>query len=105
MSWNEPEDTLGVRAMALQVIGSGFRFPNKPDPGAALHLAERMQAPPGRVAYAGDSATDMETAAAAGMFPVGVAWGFRPESELLAAGCRFLARRPMDIVQLVDSEG
>ena len=33
----------------------------------------------------------MQTARAAGMFPVGVLWGFRPADELIAAGAKLLA--------------
>jgi len=42
----------------------------------------------------------METATAAGMFPVGVLWGFRSADELLANGARALAEHPRDLLPL-----
>ena len=56
---------------------------------------------PGDFLYLGDTNTDMQTAVAAGMFPVGVLWGFRPEAELREAGARFLAARPLDVLSLL----
>lgn len=35
-----------------------------------------------RMAYVGDTNTDMKTAVEAGFHAIGVTWGFRPESEL-----------------------
>ncbi|HSP81568.1 MAG TPA: HAD hydrolase-like protein, partial [Myxococcaceae bacterium] len=42
-------------------------------------------------AFIGDTAVDMGTARAAGMYGVGVTWGFRDAEELLAHGARALA--------------
>jgi len=75
--------------------------PRKPDPAGALEIAARWGLPPSQVAYAGDTGTDMKTAAAAGMFAVGVLWGFRGEEELVAGGARVLIRRPCELLDLV----
>jgi phosphoglycolate phosphatase len=85
----------------IKVMGFGSRFPKKPDPAGALAIADCMKENPNRILYMGDTATDMKTALAANMFPVGAGWGFRPESELLKNGCRYLARHPLDIVDLI----
>ena len=58
----------------------------KPDPAAALAIAEALSVPPQRWAFVGDTAIDMQTANAAGMFAVGVLWGFRDEAELKSGG-------------------
>ena len=58
----------------------------KPDPAAAVSMAARLGVAPATMCFVGDSRVDMETAVAAGLRPVGVAWGFRPRAELLAAG-------------------
>ncbi|RMG86927.1 MAG: HAD family hydrolase, partial [Candidatus Dadabacteria bacterium] len=50
----------------------------------------------------GDTATDMETARAAGMVPVGALWGFRDEAELRGAGAVHLLLRPEDLLALLD---
>jgi phosphoglycolate phosphatase len=44
----------------------------------------------------------MRTALAAGMFPVGALWGFRPMEELRDAGARRLIERPEDLPAILD---
>ncbi len=75
--------------------------PRKPDPSAALAISRIVGAPPASFLYLGDTNTDMQTANAAGMFPVGALWGFRPEAELREAGARFLAAAPQDLLRLL----
>jgi len=86
------------------VVGQTPEEPHKPDPGAALRIAAAVGAAPGRCLFLGDTSTDMETAVAAGMFPVGALWGFREADELLAFGARALIERPMDLIPLLDGE-
>jgi phosphoglycolate phosphatase len=81
-----------------QVVGESPKFPRKPDPASALHIAERLGRPPSEVAYLGDTRTDMETAAAAGMYPVGALWGFRDKDELLASGARSVIATPLEFL-------
>ncbi len=82
---------------AVQGVCEGV--PPKPDPAGALAVAERIAADPGAVVYVGDTNTDMETATAAGFFPLGATWGFRTPAELLAHGARELVDAPGDIVE------
>ena len=51
--------------------------------------------------YLGDSDTDMKTAVAAGMYPVGALWGFRDADELHANGARVLLKRPEDLLNII----
>ena len=74
--------------------------PHKPDPTAAVRIAEEMSLPPRRFLYVGDTNTDMQTAVAAGMFAVGVLWGFRDAAELNDNGARVLVHHPRDILDL-----
>jgi phosphoglycolate phosphatase len=80
------------------VTGSLPDIPKKPDPTAALAIAEKLGVPPKTCLYFGDTATDMKTAVTAGMFPVGVLWGFRGAAELLAAGAGILVRTPGNLL-------
>jgi len=84
-----------------QVIGHSSIHPRKPAPDSALAIAENLQIDADKVVFIGDSGVDMQTAVSAGMFPVGVLWGFRTESELMDNGCRFLARHPLDVLQVI----
>jgi len=56
---------------------------------------------PAEVLYAGDTATDMLTASGAGMYAVGVLWGFREKSELLSAGASAVVEKPEEIVRII----
>jgi phosphoglycolate phosphatase len=43
----------------------------------------------------------MKTAVAAGMFPVGAAWGFRSAEELRESGCKRLLNKPGALLDLL----
>lgn len=73
--------------------------PAKPDPAAALELAERIGVAPGEVAFVGDTKTDMETGVNAGMVPVGVLWGFRDRAELEGHGAQLTVTRPAELLE------
>jgi len=84
------------------VLGAGTLFSRKPDPAGAREIARRLGVAPGEVVYLGDTNTDMQTAVAAGMFPVGALWGFRTADELTASGAQALAERPLDLLLIID---
>jgi phosphoglycolate phosphatase len=89
----------------VSVLGSTENFPIKPDPTAALQITKQMKIPPSQFVYVGDSGTDMQTAAAAGMYAVGVLWGFRTKDELVRAGADAVLERPCELVTLFDEDG
>jgi len=80
------------------VLGSGAGFPRKPDPSGALLIARELNIRPAEFIYAGDTATDMLTAAAAGMHAVGVLWGFREEAELREGGAAEVIQSPSELL-------
>jgi phosphoglycolate phosphatase len=88
---------LGAWSFAA-VYGARDSHPRKPDPAAALQISAEMDLLPARVLYAGDTGTDMQTARNAGMFAVGVLWGFRPRAELEESGARVLVSRPAELL-------
>ncbi len=57
-----------------------------------------MKINPSAFCYVGDTAVDMKTACASGMFPIGVLWGFRQLEELQASGAVALVSEPLDIL-------
>lgn len=85
------------------VVGARAGVPHKPDPAAALEIAHRLSVKPSRFLYVGDTDTDMRTALAAGMCPVGAAWGFRSVDELTRNGARFIAETPKDVLRCLDT--
>lgn len=64
------------------VIGQKEGIPKKPAPDMALIAAREFGADPSECLYLGDTNTDMKTGIAAGMFTIGVLWGFRERAEL-----------------------
>jgi phosphoglycolate phosphatase len=82
---------------------SGVRpgAPCKPDPAAVWELLAELGESPGSVIFAGDSETDMQTAAAAGCLPLGVSWGYRDAETLLASGARRLINKPEELLELL----
>lgn len=82
------------------VLGNREGAPRKPDPSGALDIAGKLGFVPSEIAYLGDTATDMQTAVAAGMYPVGALWGFRTAQELEDSGAQQLVSRPQDVLEL-----
>jgi phosphoglycolate phosphatase len=86
------------------VMGHQIGTAHKPDPEGALLVARMLGEVPSKILYVGDSGIDMLTATRAGMYPLGVLWGFRPESELLEFGAKGLVRRPEEIIGILKQE-
>ncbi|UJS16454.1 MAG: HAD family hydrolase [Candidatus Jettenia sp.] len=84
------------------VLGQRNSFPLKPNPASAREIAKCLNVHPSEFIYLGDTAIDMKTAVAAGMFPVGALWGFRTEKELLENGAQMLIKKPQEILDLLD---
>jgi phosphoglycolate phosphatase len=80
------------------ILGLRADRPRKPDPAGALEIARSWGVAPSDILYLGDSGTDMQTAVSAGMFPLGVLWGYRDQPELLATGARALLKHPGDLL-------
>ena len=68
------------------VVGSGGRYPRKPDPAGTLSILEKWNVPKDRVLYVGDSAVDVKTAENAGLQGVFVSWGFVGKEKLIPLG-------------------
>jgi phosphoglycolate phosphatase len=106
LSNKDHENTLEVvnhffPSLFAQILGVKPGATTKPDPTGALSICQALGARPEAVFYVGDSGVDMATAKGAGCRPIGVAWGFRPEEELLAGGALAILRRPEDFPQIV----
>ena len=51
--------------------------------------------------YIGDTGVDMDTARAAGLFGIGVTWGFREKQELREHGACALVDTPEEILRFL----
>lgn len=84
-------------------LGAREGVPRKPDPTAALEIARLFKIAPADILYFGDTNTDMRTGRSAGMFTIGVGWGFRPVSELVEAGAQCVIDRPGQALDIIES--
>lgn len=82
------------------VLGSG-RFQPKPDPTGSFYIADSFSVSPDEFIFVGDSNVDMKTAKNAGMYAVGVNWGYRSEKVLLDSGADVIVSRPKQISDIV----
>jgi phosphoglycolate phosphatase len=82
------------------VLGARPGIPKKPDPAGAFELAGLLEMEPAKILYLGDTATDMQTAVQADMYPVGALWGFRTAEELSRNGAAALISKPKQLLEL-----
>ncbi len=101
---NKPQEFTTVTVDALlphwkfvAVKGIEEGVPCKPDPTGVLSIAREINISPGEFVYVGDTNTDMQTAVSAGMYAVGVSWGFRPVEELRECGAKLIVEDPREI--------
>jgi phosphoglycolate phosphatase len=85
----------------VKVMGARPDVPKKPDPAGALMICKQMKLASEKVIYMGDSDVDMITASRAGMYGVGVSWGFRSAEELRNNGAHKIINHPLDILQII----
>lgn len=83
------------------VLGQKDDYERKPSPEGALLIAEKWNLSPSECIYLGDTNTDMQTGKAAGMYTVGVTWGFREKQELIDNKADFIIDKPEELAQML----
>lgn len=89
------------RTQWAAVLGNQSGIPVKPDPSIVFAVLNECPTPKADVLYVGDSGIDMETARRACVESVGVTWGFRSRSELVAANADHIVNDPEEILTLL----
>lgn len=74
--------------------------PLKPNPQAIFETMEDLSVNSEECLYIGDTGTDMETGKNAGLYTIGVTWGFRGEDELKQFGADVIVSSPEDILAI-----
>ena len=87
-----------------EVHGQKSHIEKKPDPIAAIQIAQSFNVPCEEVYFVGDTMVDMQTAVNAKMIGIGVLWGFRDEEELMSNGATFVVKHPLDILDIVNKK-
>lgn len=85
-----------------EVHGQKSDVPKKPDPIAAITIANSFNIPCEEIYFVGDTMVDMQTAVNANMIGIGVLWGFRDEEELMGNGATFIVKHPLDILDIIN---
>jgi len=105
---NKPDDRCAEMVEELfgrwawdAVRGHRAGYAVKPDPTAALEIAEELGVAPAAWMYVGDTRADMLTGTAAGFYTVGVTWGFRDEQELRTSGAHAIIHHPRALLDLL----
>jgi phosphoglycolate phosphatase len=92
-------EALGLKPYFFQVYGGNSFETKKPDPEGALKLLSESGVRPEQAAIVGDSHTDIETGHNAGLWTVGVSYGFAPQS-LTDAHPDVLVDHPHELAEL-----
>ena len=105
---NKPHETTIKIADALFPEGSvdicyGARkgIPLKPDPQGVYEILDKLGIKKEECLYIGDTGTDMKTGKSAGLYTIGVLWGFRGKEELENNGSDAIVSHPSEIIDIV----
>lgn len=79
--------------------GEAADIPRKPDPTGLLVCAKEMGLTPDECVYFGDSHGDMLAGNNAGMYTVGVMWGYQPVEKIKQGNPAELIDSPKDILK------
>ena len=83
------------------VLGHRPNIPHKPDPQGGNKLMADLGISRKSTWLIGDTATDMNTAAACEVTGIGVLWGFRGRDELVCSGAEKIVDTPMQVLELL----
>lgn len=87
----------------MLAFGERAGIPRKPDPASCLELMTLLGGTPADTVYVGDSDVDMQTAKNAGLYAIGVTWGFRSRTDLLENGADVLVDDAQALAQYLVS--
>lgn len=76
----------------------------KPAPDSVFRAMEELKVSIENVIYAGDSETDVQTAANAEIDCIGCTWGFRSREVLEEHGARYIVKTPQEILNILKIE-
>ncbi len=83
------------------VTGQCDGIPPKPDPSMVFKAMKNLGVEPRECLYVGDTGVDAKTGKNAGIFTVGVLWGFREKEELIENGADVIIDKPCQILEFL----
>ena len=85
----------------VSAVGDDPSRKKKPAPDSVWEAMRQMNVTAQEAVYVGDSDVDVITARNAGIPCIAVTWGFRSEESLMAAGAEYVARKPLEILDVL----
>lgn len=82
-------------------IGESEKVQPKPNPSGVWYALQLMGSTKEESVYIGDSEVDFQTAQNSGLTFIAVSWGFRPKKLHQDLGVKYIADKPMDIVDIL----
>ena len=73
----------------------------KPDPAGVFEILNELNIEKEECLYIGDTATDMKTGKGAGLYTIGVLWGFRDREELESGGADKIIAHPYELLDII----
>lgn len=98
---DEVVSKLFEKDMFYMVIGHGSGFAPKPSPDSFNYLVNCAGVKKSDVCYVGDSNVDIMLGKNAGVDTIGAEWGFRGRKELEDAGAVYIAKHPLEILDII----
>ena len=89
---------IGFDAVVGQTAGKKI----KPNPDTLLELLNSLGVLVENAYMVGDGETDVEVAINAGVHGVAVLWGYRDKDQLLNAGAKVFAEKPLDLLKVIN---
>lgn len=82
-------------------IGQKEGVPHKPSPEGTYEMLDILGLSKEECIFVGDSNVDIRTAKNAGLFSVGVLWGFRTKEELVTEGANKVIESPQELLAII----
>lgn len=73
----------------------------KPSPDGVYMVMDKLGVTADECLYVGDTSVDMKTGCAAGIFTIGVTWGFRDRRELVESHADAIIDRPVELFKYI----
>ena len=105
---NKPHDTTVAVAEAMfgknifDIIIGGGNGPLKPAPDSLFEILAKANTMKSECIYIGDSTVDMQTGKNAGVFTVGVLWGFEERSKLAKQEPNAMIEQPTELLKFLN---
>ncbi len=84
-----------------RIIGQKEGSALKPNPGEVLAVMQDLDVKAKNCVYVGDTDTDMKTGKNAGLYTIGVLWGFRSREELETSGADAIVATPEELYKTI----